>query len=293
MLENLSDAQIRDHCRARIESLELWLRRLIDGTLSDAYGGNYFDQTDASGNRIVKKQIVDSLEQRLVRNPGRYPRKIDALLLDDAIALVCHPTLFFGHFKNSVGSAFPGGAEGLREMLRRLVDVRNRLSHANPISLSDALRVSCYSGDIIESVRAHYLRNGMNSDYNVPLILRVVDCFGGSYHREQFSAVHDGGITKMFQDDPSRYLRPGDILTVEVEVDSAFDESGYSIRWASTRPLDGLDLSSRKVVVPITNSHIGAQFSLHCNITSNKDWHRMSMGVDDFLMLIYKVLPPL
>ena len=292
MLENLSDAQIREHCRSKIESLEVWLRGLINQALSDAYGKNYFDYQDESGNRIIKKKIAESATQKMSLHPGRYHRKIDTILFDEAIDIVCHPNLHRDHFQENVGRAYPGGAEVLRAMMYRLIDIRNRLSHANPISLSDGLRASCYADDIVGSIRSFYAEKGMETEYNVPKILKISDSFGGSFQREEFSPVHDGGIFKDFRNDVSRNLRPGDTLTVEIEVDPAFDSSEYTIRWASVKSLGNLEISGRKIIIPISNHHVGAQWELQCYITSHKDWHRMSLGADDFMLLSYKVLPP-
>ena len=44
MLYMLSDNEIRNQCREKLESLEHWLRRLIDETLSVKYG-DYFSHT--------------------------------------------------------------------------------------------------------------------------------------------------------------------------------------------------------------------------------------------------------
>ena len=48
-LHKLPIDEIRDYCKRDIESLEYWLRRLIDEALSDAYGSNYLY---AKGNLI-------------------------------------------------------------------------------------------------------------------------------------------------------------------------------------------------------------------------------------------------
>lgn len=293
MIEKHPGAEIREYCRARIESLELWLRRLIDGNLSEAFGTEYLDFQDQRGNRLIKKQLADSLRRRVSGDPGRYPRRIDAILLDDAVSIVCNPELFKDHFRTSLGSAFPGGADVIRRMLDRVVAVRNRLAHANPISRHDAVRVICYSSDVIEALRNHYMERGMNNEYNVPTIIKVSDSFGNIFHRDQFSPVHDGGIIKSFAQDRQYDLRPGDILTIEIEVDPAFDPASYTIRWASTRQLESIATDQPKIVIPITNKFVAAQWDLQCSVTSDEDWHRMSQGSDDFLFLAYKVLPPL
>jgi hypothetical protein len=89
------------------------------------------------------------------------------------------------------------------------------------------------------------------------------------------------------------FLRPGDTLTIEVEVDPSFDVENYTLSWSSIKSWSDSRITGTKVVIPITNKQVGQQFDVQCRLTSNKDWHRMGMGADDFLMLYYKVLPPL
>jgi len=88
------------------------------------------------------------------------------------------------------------------------------------------------------------------------------------------------------------FLRPGDLLTLEIEVDPAFDPDSYTIRWASTKQWESSSLSESVVHIPISNKQVGQGFDVQCHVTSTKDWHRMHMGCDDFLMFHYKVLPP-
>lgn len=292
MFERLSDAELRDYCRARLESLELWLRRVIDDTLTAAYGAGYFDHADALGNRLVKKRTVDNLDARMAAEPTRYSRRVDAILLDDAIAILCKPSLFAQHFQVALAKAFPGGPEVVRQMLERIADVRNRLSHANPLSGHDAERVVCYSVDVIEALRDYFRSVGMNNDCSVPTILRLTDSFGHRFHRNQLPAVHDGGIQFNMVSDSACWLRPGDTYSVEVEVDPSFDPSDYTISWSSTRGIPGVT-DQAKLVLPITNSWVAATVDLQCRVTSKKDWHRMNLGADDFLIVHLKILPPL
>src|SRR5450756_2124003 len=93
MFYALTEDQIRNLCKEKIESLEHWLRRLIDEKLSASHG-DYFSYIDGAGNRLIKKGIVDELEERLKKDPTRYSRKIDAVLLSDAIDIICNPQLY-------------------------------------------------------------------------------------------------------------------------------------------------------------------------------------------------------
>jgi hypothetical protein len=292
MLYKLTDDELRSLCREKLESLEYWLRRLIDEKLSASYG-DYFSHVDAVGNRLIKKSIVETLEERLKKEPDRYTRKIDAVLLSDAIDVICNPTLFGSYFREPLKLAFPEGREEARTFMYRLLDPRNRLAHANPISVRQAEQVICYSNDIIESLKSHYSEQGMSQEYNVPLILKITDSFGNVFHRSQLQEVSPSGETlKRLDAEPNNYLWPGDTLTVEVEVDPAFDPAEYSISWRFHPSASETVPDGPRAMVHITPKHVSVQFAVTCTVASNKEWHRMGRGVDDKLHLIYKVLPP-
>lgn len=288
----MKDSEIRTQCWEKIESLEHWLRRLIDDTLTPVYG-DYFDFTDQAGNRLVKASLAQQVATRRASEPMRYPRNIDAVLLEDAVDIICKQDLYQKHFRQALRSAFPEGREEARTFLGRLLIPRNNLAHANAISVRQAEQIICYSNDLIDALKGYYRTLGMQETYNVPTILKVTDSFGHSFTRSQFGACHDGGIMMNFIDSPALFLRPGDILTLEVEVDPAFDSATYKLAWASTKQWGAASLDAAKAVIPITNKQVGQQFDVQCRVTSDKDWHRMHMGCDDFLMLYYKVLPPI
>ncbi len=291
-LNNLKDMEIRNICKEKIESLEHWLRRLIEDTLTPIYG-DYFAYIDDVGNRLVKKSLADQVELRRAAEPLRYPRSIDAVLLEDAVDILCKPDLFKSHFKPALHEAFPNGRDEARTFLTRLLVPRNNLAHANAISIRQAEQIICYSNDVIESLKGFYRTMGMQEAYDVPLILRVTDSFGNAFTRTQFEQCHDGGIMLGFFDKSHMYLRPGDTLTLEVEVDPAFDPSTYTVTWTSTKKWCSAPVHGTKAVIPITNKQVGQQFDVQCRVTTTKDWHRMQMGADDFLMMYYKVLPPI
>lgn len=289
MLYKLTDNELRNVCREKVESLEYWFRRLIDEKLSASYG-DYFSHVDSTGNRLIKKSIVETLEERLKKEPDRYARKIDAVLLSDAVDIICNPNLFGPYFREPLKLAYPEGREEARTFMLRLLDPRNRLAHANPISLRQAEQVICYSNDIIESLKSHYNEQGMGQEYNVPLILKVIDSFGNVFHRNQMREVVHGGIAEMLNTKPSNYLRPGDTLTIEVEVDPAFNPDEYTVSWHSDLGENIPDGS--KAVIHITPKHVKEMFAITCIITTGKEWHRLGHNIDDRLFLYYKVLPP-
>jgi hypothetical protein len=289
MFYALTEDQIRNLCKEKIESLEYWLRRLIDEKLSASHG-DYFSCVDGAGNRLIKKGIVDALEERLKKEPTRYSRKIDAVLLSDAIDIICNPQLY-SIFAPGLRFAFPEGRDEARTFMRRLLDPRNSLAHSNPISLHQAEQVVCYSSDIIESLKQHYGAIGMQNEYNVPTILKFSDSFGNVYFRNRMIGSA-GGVLVNLSDQPTNVLYPGDMLTLEVEVDPAFDPIDYTIRWkcsaGSVEPIP----NGPKAIINITTKHVDEQMIIWCNITSNNEWHRMGMGGDDRLSVFYKVRPP-
>lgn len=288
----MRDSELRSQCKEKIESLEHWLRRLIDDTLTPVYG-DYFSFTDQVGNRLIKNSLVQQVAARRAHEPTRYPRNIDAVLLEDAVDIVCKPDLFQKHFRQALSKAFPDGREEARTFFGRVLIPRNNLAHANAIGARQAEQIICYSNDVIDSLKDYYRTLGMHETYNVPTILKVTDSFGHAFSRSQFGPCHDGGIMMNFSDEPHLFLRPGDTLTLEVEIDPAFDPNTYKIVWASTKQWVAASLEVAKVIIPITNRQVGQTFDVQCRVTSNKEWHRMHMGCDDFLMLYYKVLPPI
>jgi len=291
-MSEMKDAKIRSICKEKIESLEHWLRRLIDDVLTPIYG-DYFAHVDAAGNRLIKNSLAHQVAARRTAEPLRYPRNIDAVLLEDAVDIICKPELFKKHFRAALIGAFPDGRDEAKTFLGRLLVPRNNLAHANAISIRQAEQIICYSNDVIESLKSYYRGIGMQEAYDVPLILKVTDSFGNAFTRSQFQVCHDGGIMLMFFDKPLMHLRPGDTLTLEIEVDPAFDSAIYDVLWTSTKAWSDTPIAATKVVIPITNKQVGQQFDVQCRVTTKRDWHRMQMGADDFLMMYYKVLPPI
>jgi hypothetical protein len=291
MYYKLTDAEIRSICREKLESLEYWLRRVIDEILAPIYN-DYLNYKDQNGNRLIKNDIVKSLEARRANEPHRYPRLIDAVLLDDAIDIICNPNLYKNYFNEILKHTYPDGREEARTFMKKLIPARNSLSHANPISTRQAEQVICYSNDVIDSIKNYYSLKSMDNEYNVPLILKVTDSFGNIFHRNQLGTVHDGGIAKQFFDDPKYHLRVGDVLTLEVEVDPSFPEEEYTIKWGSAKGFSTPIPDGRKAVIQITEKQVALHFDVQCRVTSNKGWHRMHSGADDFMFFQYKVLPP-
>lgn len=269
----------------------MWLRRLIDEQLSAAYGPNYFDSKDESGNNRIKNKIREDLASRRSNDPARYPRPIDAALLDDVINIVCNPQLYKEHFAEALQRAFPVGHQHARAVLKCLLEPRNALAHANPVSVRQCEQVVCYSNDVIDSLKAYYAQKSIASEYNVPTILVVKDSFGNILHAPN---MRYNGLYKQasFNKEPKLFLRPGDTLSLEIEVDPSFSSSEYTLkwRWGTTNITPLADRT--RLVLPIEPKHVQETLAIFCEIITARDWHRYGM-FDDGILLTYRVLPPL
>lgn len=58
MLNKFTFEEIESGCKHKLTTLEHWLRRLIDDTLSNEFG-DYFHYTDENGNYIIKNQLLN------------------------------------------------------------------------------------------------------------------------------------------------------------------------------------------------------------------------------------------
>ena len=291
-LHSLPEHELREHCRAAIESLEYWLRRLIDDVLTETYGNDYLTAKNEKGGYLIRKTIRENVEKRQSGEPGRFSRPIDAAMLNEAIDIVCHPNLYKTHFKAAFDSAFPDGREEARTFLYRLVQPRHNLAHANPISVRQAEQIVCYSHDVIDSLKSFYIQENMAQQYNVPMIVRITDSLGHVVHANQIKRNRTGAGIVNYQDDPDSILYPGARLSIEVEVDPSFTADEYEISWTHCNQ-DPVcrDCRHPKYVLDLEKKHVKNDFAIYCEVTSNKDWHRLGHR-DDHVAIIYKVLPP-
>lgn len=294
-MKNMNLNEIRDYCKQALESLEHWLRRLIDEALQDSYGVNYINATDKAGNNIINQSIRESIKVKYDMEPGRFSRLIDAALLNDCINIICNPVLFQSHFREAFKTAFPDGdsRDETRTFLNRLIKPRNLLYHANPISVRQAEQVICYSHDIIESLKQYYKELNMLQNYNVPMIIKMTDSLGNELHSTQMKRNLTGRGVYDFSQDEKNYLRPGDTLMIEVEVDSSYPKDNYNITWVYTNYYPERSIvKGNSIVIGIGNRHVQQRFAVYCKVTSNEEWHKCG-DCDDMFGLIYKVLPPI
>lgn len=288
-LYSLPQSELREHCRRSIEGLELWLRRLVHDTFSDAFGPNYIDAVTAKGDRLIRCPLADRLKRRMAAEPARYSRPIDAAVLDDLIDLLCNPPHYKAYFATPLADAFPDGSTEARTFLRRLAPPRNALAHANPITVHDAHRVLCYALDVVEALKRHYVEMNKAQLYNVPTVIRIVDSLGHAVDLSASAArlqaeIHD------YSNDPPSFLRSGSTLSIEVDVDPAFDPADYEIRW-SVASIAFAQQLGRRFSLRLEERYVMARLCVVCWVTSKKSWHKFGTH-DDQVEMAYRVLPP-
>ncbi|MEI4770920.1 hypothetical protein WAX74_14955 [Psychrobacillus sp. FJAT-51614] len=293
MYYNLPFNTLRDMCRTTIESLEKWLRRLIDEELRNPLGDNYLWYQDKKNNFLFKKSIRENVKKRREDEPKRYPRDIDAVLLDDAVDIILHPIFYREYFREALTGAFPDGVEEARTFFSRIIEPRNYLSHANSISIRQVEQVICYSNDIIDSLKKYYEQKGMMQLYNVPTFIQLTDSKGNTFYTSQIDNNRNGtGGAGLNLQKRGYELYPGETLQIEIEVDPSFKEEEYIINWIYTSVNPAPTKSGKKFNLTLDNSHVREDFTVYCKITSiGRDWHRLG-DCDDRLSITYRVLPP-
>ncbi len=284
-LHRIPEDELRGICRTRIEILELWLRRLIQHRLISVYGASVLQAKHPNGDYVVGKEMRDHVEKLRAIEPGRFARDVDAMFLDDLIAVICNQAVYKACFRGALVKAFPNGNAEARTFFTRLIEPRNRLSHANPMSVRQAEQVVCYSGDVIESLKAYFAEIGMADGYDAPRIIRMWDSFGNVVNAP---ADPVWAHRTPFLSNPLHHMHPGDRLTVEVEIDMAGLDT-VEIRWLPSVPTTGV---SSKLELLIDESHVAQTFVVGVFVVSPRKWHRFGHA-DDCWQFEYRVLPPL
>jgi hypothetical protein len=130
-------------------------------------------------------------------------------------------------------------------------------------------------------------------DYNAPTITKIVDAQGSTFKTNDIKRNNTGrGLINLI-DRREKWIRPGDTVSLEVEVDPSFSGDEYEIRWIYLiSPGRSTNALGPKLCIVISNQQVGVNFPVHCNVISNKEWHRCG-DVDDSITLSYKVLPPI
>lgn len=300
VLSYRTEDDLRSVCRKEIETLEHWTRRLIHETLSAQYGEDYFSYKN-NDEPLIKGEIVSRVNKMREDNPGRFPRSIDAFFLGDIIYVLCKKPLYDSFFKAALSEAYPHGNEEARYFLEKIEAIRNKLSHANSISVREAEQAICYCHDVIESLKAYYRQTGKEKEYNVPMFIRATDSLGNV-----FLPKKEGYPLELYVDlsrpiTAGEYgvkLRAGETYGLSVVVDPAFDPSSYSLEWTVLSDFTGRNYKKSwknvtQIDFPVVNKTVGSYFEIKCRLTTNKDWHKHNWYDDCFEVNVYTVLPPI
>ena len=177
--------------------------------------------------------------------------------------------------------------------LERLIEPRNALAHSNPLSIRQAEQVICYSHDVIDAIKLYVEAINMAEDYNAPTIIKVNDSRGLVFHDSEIRKNRTGLGFVRLTEDRSAWLRVGDTLSLEVEVDPSFSPDDYRIEWSyeNKEARDRGDTPPNRLVLEIRERHVNSRFDIYCKVISNKSWHRHG-SLDDMVAISYRVLPP-
>lgn len=287
-MEYIKFNNIRSECKNSLENLEIWLRNIIDYELKGTYGDEYWVHSDSNGNNLLSKKVVEEPYSRFISDSTRYSRLVDAFFLDDLIKIACNPKLYNDHFKNYLSKAFPNGSENTRFFLNQLINIRNNLSHSNPISNHDALKVLCYSNDVIGSIKEHLKTMNMEKKFNSPSIINICDSYGNNFPNPN---TRKGATGVSFCDTRKNdfELFVGDQVSIEVVIDPTFNDDEYDLKWnfrkiQETKPT----ISGTKISFELQDIHVNELFGVNCKVISKKSWHRFS-GFDDSVTIAYRV----
>lgn len=284
-LYKLNEAELRNVSKNYIETLEFWLRRIIDTKLSEVYGNNYWEYCDQD-IYLIKKEIREKATDRFNKYPERFSRWIDATLIEHLIDIICKEKLYKEFFKGYFEYNFPLGREQLRLNLTRLSEIRNRLYHSNPISIRQAEQAICYTNDMIESIKEFYLNTNQQMEFNSPSIISISFSNGTKIYKDSMTQASNGSIYRI----RNTKFRCGDRLKMEIEVDSTFDEKDYIIFW-DFNSIENIEIDKKSIEIQFLEQHVAELFKISVKIISNKNWHRYR-NYDDSLSISLTVLPP-
>lgn len=278
-----SESEIRNSAKETLEALEHWSRRVINDKFVEKYGKEYFEYKSETGENLIKNDILKTISGRMRENPKRFPRKIDAILMDDISYFLCKDNFYNEMFKEILENDFSGQSE-VRRLLTVMTDIRNRLYHGNPISYREAEKAICYSNDFIDCYKAYYTKVGKDKEYNVPFFVKVEDSLGRCDYRDETN------LAKYWLSSERIKLRPGDVYKMWVEVDGSFAEDFYEITWWMNEKR--VAIGKEFVFVPTIEMVSSSQF-VHCQLKTKRQWHKYKTHDDSFGCYIGDILPPI
>jgi len=283
MFYNFSDEKLRSYCRNSIESLEMWARRLIHEKMVEKYGEQYLDYQNPDGSYIIKSEIRKHIHGLLQNEPQRIIRPVDTLFLDHLSYFFCKQEWYKELYKEALDFNYPGGKDEVRTFLKRLVPIRNALSHSNPISVRQAEQAICYSNDFIDSIKYYYNKRGLEKMWNVPRIIRATDSFGNVFENPDDH--------KLFYH-IKQPLRCGDTYSLSIEMDTSFLAQDYDIIWKnSDRELSAFK-NMKKCTINLSEEDVEELHRFECIVVSHKKWHKHGY-CDSKIVLLLEILPPI
>lgn len=286
MYHEYTQEELRQYCRNNIESLEIWARRLIHEKMVEKYGDNYVNKQLKDGNYVVKAEIRKHIQGMMAKEPTRFHRAVDTLFIDQVIYFLCHPVWYKCLFKPALDYIYPQGNDEAREYLSRLVPIRNPLSHSNPITMHDVERAICYSHDFIEGLKKYYKDNGEEKVWNVPRIIRIKDSFGNVFENPRDGIL--GQTIFMIKNE----MHCGDVYSIEIEIDAAFKEDEYQIKWGmSNHNCNEFD-NSTKFTIKFDINDVSEKNYINCKLISKEEWHKYR-NYDNKIAIGFTVLPPI
>lgn len=282
----LSELELRELAKQHIEALEFWLRRVVEEGLVAAAGVTYWQNEPP----IIREKVRSQINERISKSPsGRFPRWIDATLLEHLIELICRNDLFDNyykpHFIEIFSISFSERREYLKFILEKLAIVRNALYHINPLSVRQVEQAVCYTNDILDSIKNHYQKTNRQMSFNVPSIFTFSDSLGRVIHYRnnapEWKHINYEGVRTF-------YL--GDRVRFSVEIDASFESDSYTVNWLwASQNFELIGMGSQ-LEIEFNERWIGISSNIRVRVISNKNWHKHS-GFDDELYISMKVLP--
>ena len=294
-LITLEETELRDLCRHHVDSFEQWSRRIIDESFKRDYGDKYIDTEVKPGQPLIKVEIKRMIENRMQENPVRFPRWIDAIVMENIEYFFCRDDLYIQYFKQ-IFEPFYSCKDEIRSVLKRLIDIRNKLSHGNSISLHEAEQSLCYTEDFIGCLKAYYDQQGKSREYNVPVFIRIKDSLGNDQIREHMELYPWEIYCTGYHGDSKVVLRSGDTYKIWVEVDGSYPENSYDVTWQFTCGKRQLSGKGNTVEVTFDDMDVSYWVRVSFFLKTHNTWHRRAAADNDDEIIwssFSGILPPI
>ena len=272
---------VRASCRKKLDSCELWLKRIVHDQLKAVFGISYLDAT-LNGKELFNAKTRNTIVNRLSNNDFAEQRAVDGMTFGEIADIICNGEVFDRYFADCFTDSSPYCYPFIRIILRRINKIRHDLAHTRQISLHDAERILCYCDDIILSISTYYRKCGMEREFNAPTFIRFSDSLGNDIY------LHSSKRHLDFHSSSILYI--GQTIRLEVEVDTFFDPSTYTIDWIVNNITNGERGIGYSFTLVLTHRHVNEYFTVSAILASNELWHRHG-NFDAMLSISYKVLP--